>query len=143
MAKLTGRIIDKQTGAAMAARVQVLSAGGTFLHPTDAILKVGTGLPFFYSEGHFTVDAPRGLTQILVERGTEYRPAQLTLDLAHRGVTAIDIALERWTTLGDQGWHPGNTHIHYDQNEKRPDERADDGGLIGAPHLAFRHRALD
>lgn len=123
MAKLTGRIIDKQTGAEMAARVQVLSSGGTFLHPVDAILKVGTGLPFFYSEGHFTVDAPRGLTQILVERGTEYRPAQITLDLAQRGVTAIDIALERWTTLGEQGWHPGNTHIHYDQHEKRPDER--------------------
>lgn len=123
MAKLTGRIIDKQTGAEIPARVQVLSSGGTFLHPAAAILKVGTGLPFFYSDGHFAVDAPRGLTQILVERGTEYKPVQLTLDLAQRGVTAIDIALERWTTLGDQGWHPGNTHIHYDQHEQRPDER--------------------
>lgn len=123
MAKITGRIIDKASGEVVEARVQILSSGGTFLHPADALLKVGPGVPFFYSNGHFTVDAPRGLTQILVERGTEYRPAQITLDVAKRGATAVDIFVERWSILGDQGWHPGNTHIHYDQHEQRPDER--------------------
>ncbi|HMN28378.1 MAG TPA: hypothetical protein PKE45_09515, partial [Caldilineaceae bacterium] len=91
--------------------------------PADAILKVGPGVPFFYSAGHFAIDAPRGVTQILVERGTEYVPAQLSLDLAKRGVTPVEIALERWTDLGDRGWHPGNTHIHYDEKEQRPDQR--------------------
>lgn len=123
MAKITGRIIDKATGEPVEARVQVLSSGGTFLHPADALIKVGPGLPFFYSSGDFTVDAPRGLTQILVERGTEYIPAQITLDVAQRGVNTVEIALERWAELGQQGWHPGNTHIHYDQNEQRPDDR--------------------
>lgn len=123
MAKITGRILDKESNEVVAARVQILSSGGTFLQPADAILKVGPGAPFFYSEGHFTVDAPRGLTQLLIERGTEYRPAQITLDVAKRGATTVDIVLERWTRLGDQGWHPGNTHIHYDQHEQRPDER--------------------
>lgn len=123
MAKITGRILDKESNEVVAARVQILSSGGTFLQPADAILKVGPGAPFFYSDGHFTVDAPRGLTQLLIERGTEYRPVQITLDVAKRGATTVDIVLERWTLLGDQGWHPGNTHIHYDQHEQRPDER--------------------
>ncbi|MEZ4870264.1 MAG: CehA/McbA family metallohydrolase [Caldilineaceae bacterium] len=123
MARLSGRIIDQATGAVIEARVQVLSSGGTFLHPPDAIHKVGRGLPFFYSDGHFMVDAPRGLTQILVERGTEYTPTHLTIDVSRRDATVIDIPLQRWSTLGEQGWHPGNTHIHYDEKEQRPDER--------------------
>lgn len=123
MARITGRIIDKQTGETVEARVQILSSGGSFLHPSSAILKVGPGVPFFYSDGEFVVDAPRGLTQITVERGTEYVPASVTLDVAKRGVTTVDIELERWSTLGEQGWHPGNTHIHYDEKEQRPDER--------------------
>ena len=87
MAKLTGRIIDKQSGEEVEARVQVLSSGGTFLHPREALLKVGPGLPFFYCDGAFEVDAPRGMTRILVERGTEYTPVQIDIDLAARGIT--------------------------------------------------------
>jgi TolB protein len=123
MPKLIGRICDKQTGEAIEARVQVLSSGGTFLHPADAILKVGPGLPFFYADGEFEVNAPRGVTRILVERGTEYTPAVIDLDLAARGVVPVEIELDRWSKLGAMGWHPGNTHIHYDQHETRPDER--------------------
>lgn len=123
MAKITGRIIDQQTEETIEARVQVLSSGGRFLHPADAILKVGQGVPFFYCDGHFTLDAPHGLTQLWVERGIEYVPSAITLDVAKRGTTAIDIALERWSDLGQRGWHPGNTHIHYDEKEQRPDDR--------------------
>ena len=123
MAKLSGRIVDAQSGEQVEARVQVLSSGGTFLHPREALLKVGPGLPFFYCDGAFEVDAPRGVTRVLVERGTEYVPVQMELDLAARGVTTVEIKLERWNQLGALGWHPGNTHIHYDQHEQRPDER--------------------
>jgi hypothetical protein len=123
MAKLTGRIIDKHNGQILEARVQVLASGGQFLHPKDAILKVGPGLPFFYSDGTFEVDAPRGVTQILVERGTEYIPAKFSVDVPAQGTITVDTEMERWSDLGQRGWHPGNTHIHYDQHEKRPDER--------------------
>ncbi|MCC7354980.1 MAG: CehA/McbA family metallohydrolase [Anaerolineae bacterium] len=123
MAKIAGRIADKESGEKIEARVQVISSGGVFLHPEDAILKVGNGLPFFYSDGDFAVDAPRGITQVLVERGTEYVPAQLSLDVPAHGTVAVDVEMERWSDLGDKGWHPGNTHIHYNQDEKRPDER--------------------
>ena len=29
----------------------------------------------------------------------------------------------RWNNFADQGWHAGNTHIHYDEKETRPDQR--------------------
>jgi hypothetical protein len=87
------------------------------------VLKVGTGDPFFYSEGAFEVNVPRGRTRVVVERGTEYVPAVVDVEAPSRGTVTVDIELERWSELGDQGWHPGNTHIHYDEKEQRPDDR--------------------
>ena len=123
MGKLAGKIIDKDTELSLEARVQVLSSGGEFLHPRDAILKVGPGAPFFYADGEFVVDAPRGIAQVLVERGTEYVPARVSAYVPAHGTATVDVELERWADLADRGWHPGNTHIHYDENEKAPDER--------------------
>ncbi|MBN1400000.1 MAG: CehA/McbA family metallohydrolase [Anaerolineae bacterium] len=123
MAKLAVKIVDKATGEPVEARAQVLASSGQFLHPHDALLKVGPGLPFFYTHGDFSLEAPVGLTRVLVERGTEYVPAQLEVEMPAQGALALDVELERWTVLGAQGWHPGNTHIHYDEHESRPDER--------------------
>ncbi len=123
MDRLVGRIVDRETGTEVPARVQVLSMDGHFPHPEDAILKVGPGAPFFYSEGQFALDLPAGSTQVLVERGTEYVPARRRIKVPNRGTLHLEIELERWATLGQQGWHPGNTHIHYDEKETRPDER--------------------
>jgi hypothetical protein len=123
MPRIAGTIVDRRTGLKVEARVQVLTVEGRFLHPPDAILKVGNGLPFFYSDGEFALEAPWGATQVLVERGTEYVPARMNLQVPAHGTAAVEIALERWSALSEQGWHPGNTHIHYDQFETRPDER--------------------
>ena len=123
MGKVTGSIIDRDTGKQIEARVQVISGQGTFVHPREAILKVGPGAPFFYSDGRFEVEVSRGLAQVVVERGTEYVPARVTVEAPSQGTVAVEVIMERWSELGDQGWHPGNTHIHYDEKEERPDER--------------------
>ena len=123
MPRLLGEVRDAATGDVVAARVQVITSQGEFAHPEGALLKVGTGQPFFYSDGRFEVDVPGGPTRFLVERGTEYRPYDLTTDVREGDTAALDLALERWPTLGDQGWHPDNTHLHYDENEGRPDDR--------------------
>ena len=107
----------------MEARVQVLGPGGNTVTPPGALFKVGPGEPFFYSDGQFSVEAPGGYSRVLVERGTEYRPWSRTVYLSEGQTVALDISLERWADLPDRGWHPGNTHIHYDEKETRPDER--------------------
>jgi hypothetical protein len=122
-ATLAGSIRDKADGERIPAKVSVTTSAGGFVHPDGAILKVGTGDPFFYADGGFEVNVPRGATRVVVERGTEYAPAVLDVEMPARGVVTVDVELERWSELGDQGWHPGNTHIHYDDKEERPDER--------------------
>ena len=123
MAKLIGKIIDDQTGHTVPARVNVTDATGTFVSPKGSILKVGPGESFFYSDGNFELEVPRGWTRLVVERGTEYVPVSMNLEVPSRGCVVKDVSLSKWTLLGEQGWHPGNTHIHYDEKEKRPDER--------------------
>ena len=122
-AGIAGSIVDKDSGEQIPARVQVTESAGNFVAPDDAILKVGQGAPFFYSDGAFAVAVNRGPTRIVVERGTEYVPAVVNLEAPSRGAVTVDIELERWSDLGERGWHPGNTHIHYDEKEERPDER--------------------
>ena len=62
MGILHGNIVDAATGLQLNAKVHVLSANGRFQHPAEALLKRGTGTPFFFSDGQFEVDVLRGRT---------------------------------------------------------------------------------
>ena len=123
MPTLIGKIWDKDTSRPLAARVQVLASTGGILAPADSIHKHGRGEPFFYADGTFTVDAPRGQADVIVERGTEYRPLQVFVDVAASGALDLDLPLERWIRLPEEGWYAGNTHVHYDETEIRAVER--------------------
>lgn len=120
MATLRGRVFDRETGRPIEARVQVLDATGHLRAPDGAVLKRGPGEPFFYCEGAFEVDVPRGQVDVVVERGTEYRPLRLTVDAA---AGAVELPLERWVKMAERGQHAGNTHVHYDEKETWPLER--------------------
>ena len=123
MATLRGHIYDTQTGATLEARVHSLASTGQFRAPPDAILKVGDGPPFFYADGSFTLDLPGGQADLVVERGTEYRPLLRTVQMPRTGTVELELPLERWINLPGAGWHAGNTHIHYNEKETRPDDR--------------------
>ena len=123
MATLKGIIRDRISGAPLEAKVHVLTSTGTFAHPADSILKVGSGDPFFYSPGEFVVNVPGGVTDIVVERGTEYEPLRQVVSMPKKGAVELELLLERWVDLPAAHWYPGNTHIHYNETETRPDER--------------------
>lgn len=123
MSKIAGKIFDKATGQPIAARVQVLNVEGRFVHPRNSLLKVGPGEAFFYSDGGFEVETDNGYNSLLVERGSEYVPARLGVNVPSKGTVTVEIALERWNDLQSRCWYPGNTHIHYDQFEQQPDAR--------------------
>jgi hypothetical protein len=105
------------------ARVHVLASTGQFRAPPDAVLKVGGGPPFFYADGAFALDLPPGPAEFVLERGTEFRPLRQLVDVPRRGAIEVTFRLQRWIDLRAGGWHAGNTHIHYDEHEQRPDER--------------------
>lgn len=123
MGLLHGIIVDSTTGNRINAKVHVLNAMGNFVHPSSALLKHGPGTPFFFCDGEFEVKAPRGRTDILVERGSEYEPARKVVELPENGLVEVEIPIKRWYYPQEHGWYPGNTHIHYDEKETRPDER--------------------
>ena len=123
MAQIKGIIRDGVSGERVAAKVHVLGSGGQFLHPGNSLLKVGPGAPFFYADGAFEVQTPRGAVDIVVERGTEYVPLRHTLYAPSGGAVEVDLLLERWVDLPEERWYPGNTHIHYNELETRPEER--------------------
>jgi hypothetical protein len=124
MTVLRGRIWDRRHGAALEARVQIIASTGEFRAPEQALHKVGSGEPFFYAgDGGFEVEVPGGPTQVVVERGTEYTPLQLSINAPWSGTVDVDAPLERWIDLPDQGWYGGNTHVHYSEVESRPLDR--------------------
>ncbi len=123
MGKLKGVIRDSVSGAQVAAKVHVMNCGGDFVHPGNSILKVGSGDPFFYSDGKFEVHVPRGYVDIIVERGTEYEPLRQSFYIQASEAVELDLELRRWADLPAQHWYPGNTHIHYNELETWPEER--------------------
>src|SRR5688500_7720964 len=123
MGTVRATIVDDLTHAPIEARVHALSSTGQFRAPPDAILKVGGGPPFFYADGSFTLDLPIGDAQFVLERGTEYLPLTRTLRIPRTGTVEVGFRLQRWIDLRAEGWHAGNTHIHYNEHETRPDER--------------------
>ena len=123
MGILHGTILDATTDAKIDAKVHVLTASGTFAHPPEALLKRGPGKPFFFCDGQFQVNAPRGRTDVLVERGTEYEPARVVVEMPEKGAVDVEVPLKRWYSPQEDRFYPGNTHIHYDEKETRPDDR--------------------
>jgi len=123
MRLLTGTIRDIVTGRKVEARVQIIGPSGAPIAPDHSMWKIGPGKAFFYSDGSFSLEVPRGRVQITVERGTEYVPWCETLTCEEDAPIALDIPLKRWCDPASHGWHPGNTHVHYKETEKDPDRR--------------------
>ena len=123
MGPIAGTIVDGQSGNKLAAKVSVQGNGGLFHAPEGSIATVGTTNPYFYADGSFAVDLPRGQADVRVERGTEYAPLHVTVSVPLKGTVNLSLPLQRWIRLDSQGWYPGNTHIHYREFESRPEER--------------------
>jgi hypothetical protein len=121
--ELRARIVDAEGSRPLEARVRVVASTGDVVVPDGALRKVGNGEPFFYADGGFTVSLERGQADIVVERGTEYEPLRMTLEIPPRGSLDVDLPLRRWIRMPDEGWYAGNTHVHYDETETRALDR--------------------
>jgi len=123
MGTVRGTIVDAVSGEKVTSKVHAMSSSGRSLTPNGALMKQGPGVPFFYCDGEFEVNASRGQVDLLVERGTEYTPYHAAVQVDKVGTKELRIELQRWADLPEAGWYPGNTHIHYDQNETRAYDR--------------------
>ena len=73
----------------------------------------------FSSQGRFTVPLPAGKAVVHVERGKEYRPVEREVVVPAGGTVALDVTLERWVDMVEEGWYSADLHCHFGVRDVR------------------------
>lgn len=125
-AEVEGRIVDAASGAALPARLVIVSlddpakrhlaksadaAGEAVVYDKrrgDGIAEVHTAL----SAHPFRADLPPGRYRLTATRGHEYRPASLDITVPSDMPAPVTLALSRWIDMGERGWFSGDVHCH-------------------------------
>ena len=111
-------------GSEVPARFYVLDAAGAEVSPLTP------HLPFrndrhWATERHFIADGlvelqlPPGRTAIRVERGTEFVPTSVEVELEVGEERRVDVVVPRWIDMNARGWYSGDVHVHREPSEMR------------------------
>jgi hypothetical protein len=103
---------DKDTGRAVPARFYLTDSAGTPRTPSGVIAYDKRDEHHFVSSGGFDAELPSGRYRLIVERGTEFRPAALDVELQGGQIWQETIRLERWIDMNARGWYSGDLHNH-------------------------------
>ncbi|HZL88386.1 MAG TPA: ThuA domain-containing protein, partial [Pirellulaceae bacterium] len=123
--KVTGTIIDADTGQPIAARVY-LQADSKRRHFPQSQSKTETAVLYQREypatnsvEMHaavpaapFQVELPRGKYTLTIERGKEYVPLTKDFTIDDKPVDLGDLKLDRFAHLAKHGWYSADTHVH-------------------------------
>lgn len=60
----------------------------------------------------FIANVPAGTYQVTVESGKEYRSWSKLVTTTGAKATQLEIRLERWIHMAEEGWFSGDTHLH-------------------------------
>lgn len=96
------------------ARVYLTGADGLAYAPEKAIERIAAEAAevYFHAPGSFSVTVPSGLTRIEAIRGPEYEWATQEVVLPPATATEVVLRMSRWSDLGKDGWHSGDSHVH-------------------------------
>jgi hypothetical protein len=112
-AQLQFTVLDEETDQPVPCRIHLKDAAGK---PVQA-----KGLPFwhdhFVCSGRATVDATRSEYSYEIDRGPEYLMVTGKVAVAETKMQSVTNRLARLTTLFNEGWWPGETHVH-----RRPED---------------------
>ncbi len=109
---------EQKTGLPVPARLYLTDSKGAVYAPAGAIKYEKNQERHFISRGSFELRLSPGIYKVLAERGLEYRPASIEIDLKeNRNET---ISLERWIDMNALGWFSGDLHNH-----RKPEEMPD------------------
>lgn len=67
---------------------------------------------YAYIDGRCQGWLPRGRVAVEIARGFEYTPVSTYVDIAP-GQRNLDLTVERWIDMNDEGWYSGDTHVHF------------------------------
>jgi len=119
--RLLVRIVDDQRNLTAArAWVDVVETGERLFRPESP----ETVTPYardrsFSCDGQFTMIAPAGKLQLHVEKGKEYVPQEISINLAAAQVQEQTVTLSRWIDMPSEGWYSADMHIHLGADDPR------------------------
>lgn len=76
---------------------------------------------YFYADGGCTVRVPPGPARVVVRKGYEFRPAEVTLFTASRETVEVAVTLARSIDMAALGWYSGDTHVHLERTGRNDD----------------------
>jgi hypothetical protein len=102
---------DLHTDALVPARFYLTDSTGAARTPPGVIAYDKRDEHHFVADA-FKLDLPPGRYRLVVERGPEYTPMTMNVDLAD-GVTHREtVHVQRWVDMNDRGWFSGDLHNH-------------------------------
>ncbi len=124
MGTLSGRIVDDATGLPRAGRLYILAERDQAAHFARSATAGGRAVRYDIkrgasSEQHTSLSAhpfiatlPVGRYQVIVERGKEYHPLRIQVQIEPDVRTEVKLPLKRWVDMGYLGWWSGDLHLH-------------------------------
>lgn len=130
--RLTGTVVDSETGHPIAARIYLRDADGNwmFVESSDpdgsAVIYDEQWVPMpdsvdrhtTISAHPFQVDLEPGVYRITIERGKEYRSLTRRIEVKADDINQ-EFQLQRWVDCSARGWYSGETHVHRRVHELR------------------------
>ncbi|MCZ6674816.1 MAG: CehA/McbA family metallohydrolase [Verrucomicrobia bacterium] len=117
--RLSIRIVD-ENGTTTPARAWVDVNGQRLFEPSDP----DTVTPYardrsFSCDGSFIMDTPAGNVVVHVEKGKEYLPVDLLIEITPGETVEKTIRLKRWIDMPSEGWYSADLHVHLGQDDPR------------------------
>ena len=121
------RVVDDATGQTVPARAY-LKRGDEPLLPKGFSSYARGDERHFLVPGDFELDLEPGKYRLRIERGLEYVPVELDLDVPRS--TPIPVRLRRWIDMNRDGWYSADMHVHRDPAEIPLILRAEDLNFV-------------
>ena len=120
------RLRDAETGLPLAARVRVVDSSDAYWPPQGHQKRISTGWredvggdvivedkTYAYVPGDFILPLRDGDYSLQVLRGLEYEPYQSKFTVKGTHPSTLEVKLQRWSNLQQEGWYSGDTHVHF------------------------------
>lgn len=130
--KLTVRVIDDETDAAMPARLALKASDGTY--PGDRLRLAADRWPNLeahavFMDGEETFELPAGTTSVTAARGMQYRAETKVVEVEPGQTASIELRLRRVVDLKKAGWVAGDLHVHMIHGEQQRETSYEDVAL--------------
>lgn len=117
--RITVRVVDGSDNVSPA-RAWVDAAGQRLFKPVEP----GTATPYakdssFSCDGTFTMVVPEGKAVVHVEKGKEYLPVDVEVEIMAGESLEKTVRIERWIDMPSKGWYSADLHVHLGHDNPR------------------------